>query len=58
VLLDDNNRKPLCRLHFNAKQLYVGIIGEDKKETRHPIDSLDGIYSLSDQLLENAARFA
>jgi len=58
VLLDDNNRKPLCRLHFNAKQLYVGIIGEDKKETRHPIDSLDGIYSLSDQLLQNAARFA
>ncbi|HGY1044668.1 TPA: hypothetical protein ACNUWH_003591, partial [Aeromonas salmonicida subsp. salmonicida] len=20
ILLDDNNRKPLCRLHFNAKQ--------------------------------------
>ncbi|PMH46561.1 restriction endonuclease [Vibrio sp. 10N.286.49.B3] len=57
ILLDDNNRKPLCRLHFNAKQKYIGITGEDKKETRHPIESLDDIYGLSNKLLENAARF-
>ncbi len=57
ILLDDNNRKPLCRLHFNAKQKYIGIIGEDKKETRHPIQSLDDIYDYADALLENAARF-
>lgn len=57
ILLDDNNRKPLCRLHFNAKQKYIGIIGEDRKETRHPIETLDDIYGLSDKLLENAARF-
>lgn len=57
ILLDDNNRKPLCRLHFNAKQKYVGVIDEDRKETRHPIESLDDIYGLSDKLLENAARF-
>jgi hypothetical protein len=57
ILLDDNNRKPLCRLHFNAKQKYIGIVGDDKKELRHPIESLDDIYGLSEQLLENAARF-
>lgn len=57
ILLDDNNRKPLCRLHFNAKQKYIGMIGEDRKETRHPIDTLDEIYGLSDKLLENVARF-
>lgn len=57
ILLDDNNRKPLCRLHFNAKQKYIGIVGEDRKETRHPIESLDDIYALSDKLIENAARF-
>nr|WP_240701409.1 hypothetical protein [Vibrio kanaloae] len=57
VLLDDNNRKPLCRLHFNSRQKYVGIVGEDRKETRHPIESLDDIYGLTDKLLENAARF-
>ncbi len=57
ILLDDNNRKPLCRLHFNAKQKYLGIVGEDKKETRYPISTLDDIYSLADTLLANSARF-
>lgn len=57
VLLDDNNRKPLCRLHFNGKKKYLGIIGEDRKETRHALESLDDIYSLSEPLLANATRF-
>lgn len=46
ILLDDNNRKPIARLHFNSKkQKYIGIFDGDKNETRHPIDSLDEIYS-------------
>lgn len=52
VLLDDNNRKPLCRLHFNAKQKYIGIIDADKNETRHAIDSVDDIFNFSEQLLK------
>jgi len=51
ILLDNNNRKPLCRLHFNAKQKYLGLIDENKHETRHPIDSVDDIFSFSEQLL-------
>ncbi|UKA00779.1 type I restriction endonuclease [Photobacterium damselae] len=50
VLLDDNNRKPLCRLHFNAKQKYIGIFDENRNETRYPIDSLDDIFSYTEQL--------
>ncbi|OBT17394.1 restriction endonuclease [Vibrio sp. UCD-FRSSP16_10] len=57
ILLDDNNRKPLCRLHFNAKQKYLGVIGEDKKEVRHPIETLDDIYNLSDVLLKQASKY-
>ncbi|HXH33748.1 MAG TPA: type I restriction endonuclease [Plantibacter sp.] len=46
VLLDDNNRKPIARLHFNGKkQKYLGIFDAEKNETKHPIDSLDGIYA-------------
>jgi len=46
ILLDDNNRKPIARLHFNSKkQKYIGIFDGDKVETRHPIDSLDEIYA-------------
>lgn len=46
ILLDDNNRKPIARLHFNSKkQKYIGIFDGDKNETRHAIDSLDEIYT-------------
>lgn len=58
ILLDDNNRKPLCRLHFNRAQKYVGILDQDKKELRHPISSLDDIYGLSEALIEAAKRVA
>lgn len=57
VLLDDNNRKPLCRLHFNAKQKYLGLFDADKKETRHPIDSIDDIFSFGDALLASVALY-
>lgn len=52
ILLDDNNRKPLCRLHFNTAQKYLGVIGDDKQETRIPIDNLADIYQYADKLLE------
>jgi hypothetical protein len=52
ILLDDNNRKPLCRLHLNASTKYLGIINQDKEETRHPIDSIDSIYEFEEQLLK------
>lgn len=55
ILLDDNNRKPLCRLHFNSKQKYLGLFDADKKETRHPIGSVDEIFTFADQLLTATA---
>ncbi len=54
VLLDDNNRKPICRFWFNAAQKYLGSFDADKEETRHPIGELDDIYGLADQLRETA----
>ncbi|MFQ5569633.1 MAG: type I restriction endonuclease [Rhodothermales bacterium] len=50
ILLDDNNRKPICRLHFNATQKYLGLFDEYKKEERVPIDSLDDIYQYADRI--------
>lgn len=45
ILLDDNNRKPIARLHFNGKaKKYLGTFDASKVETRHLIDSLDDIY--------------
>lgn len=54
ILLDDNNRKPISRLHFNRAQKYVGIFEKDKGETRHPISTLDDIYNFSEKLKETA----
>jgi hypothetical protein len=55
ILLDDNNRKPICRLHFNWAQKYIGLFDEQKAETRVPIDSLSDIYSYCDQLRATVA---
>ena len=57
VLLDDNNRKPLCRLHFNAKKKYLGIFDSGKKEIRHRIESVDDIFGFNDQLLATASYY-
>jgi len=50
VLLDDNNRQPICRLRFHATQKYLGLFDADKNEQRVPIDSLDEIYEHAERL--------
>jgi hypothetical protein len=52
ILLDNNNRKPLCRLHFNTSQKYLGLIATDKTETRHPIQGLNEIYNYAVKIKE------
>jgi predicted type IV restriction endonuclease len=44
IFLDDNNRKPICRLHFNGPKKYIGTFDSAKNETRTQIDSLDDIF--------------
>jgi len=57
ILLDDNNRKTIARLHFNQKKKkYLGLLDADKVETRHPISSLDDIYQFADAIRESARR--
>lgn len=51
ILLDDNNRKPVCRLRFNnAQKLAVGIFGQDKAEERFALDVIDDLYNFADRL--------
>jgi len=57
ILVDDNNRKPLCRLHFNRSQKYIGLFDIEKNETRHPITTVDDIYSFADTLKATAALY-
>lgn len=52
ILLDDNNRKPICRMYFNAiSKKYIATFDENKKETKHEITSLNDIYNYSEYLI-------
>lgn len=57
ILLDDNNRKPICRLHFNTSQKYLGLFDEAKNEDREPIEEIEDIYRFAQRLKETAARY-
>lgn len=58
ILADDNNRKPIARLHFNRSQKYLGTFDADKNETRHPIEALDDIFEFGDILRETAKGYS
>jgi predicted type IV restriction endonuclease len=64
ILLDDSNRKPICRLHFNRSQKYIGMFDSHQegakdgpKEERIPIDDIDSIYKFAERLKATVARF-
>lgn len=58
VLLDDNNRRPICRLWLNGSRKYLGLFdNEQRKETRIPIEGLDDLYGYADRLKATAAMY-
>lgn len=59
ILLDDNNRKPIARLHFNASSTkYVELFdkGKDNGE-RKLISSVDDIYQYKQALLNTIKNY-
>jgi hypothetical protein len=51
ILLDDNNRKPICRLYFNTSQYYLGLVTDKEKNIdKIPISNVDEIYSYADKI--------
>lgn len=54
ILLDNNNRKPICRLNFNGSKKHVTIFDDQKKEVRKDIASLDDIFNFADDFLKTA----
>ncbi|WP_457587611.1 type I restriction endonuclease [Ensifer canadensis] len=57
ILIDNNNRKPLARLHFNRSVKYIGLF-DGEAEERLIVDSLDQIYDHSDRLRATAKKYA
>jgi len=57
ILLDDNNRKPICRLHLNREKKYIGLFDENKVERRIPINGINDIYNHADDLKATVLRY-
>jgi predicted type IV restriction endonuclease len=57
VLVDNNNRRPLARLHFNRSVKYLGLF-DGEIEERVMIESLDHIYDHSERIRATAKKYA
>lgn len=53
ILLDDNNRKPICRLYFNSKsKKYIATFDAERKEIKHEISDLNDIFDYEKDLCD------
>jgi predicted type IV restriction endonuclease len=57
ILLDDNNRKTICRLYLNGQKKYFAIIDEQKKEVKTEIATIDDIFNFAETLNKIVAEF-
>ncbi|WP_066835979.1 type I restriction endonuclease [Rufibacter ruber] len=57
ILLDDNNRKPICRLNLEGAKKTITLFDEAKKESKHELQSLDDIFTHAEQLLNTALSY-
>ena len=55
ILLDDNNRRPICRLRFNHSQKYIGLFDEGRVESKQVLEKLDDIYKYAEQLKKSCS---
>jgi len=51
ILLDDNNRKTICRLYLNGSKKYFVTLDDQKKEVKNEITSLDDIFRHAEILI-------
>ncbi len=57
ILLDNNNRKPLARLHFNGiKKQFISFF-DGEKEERIEVATLNDLFAYSDRLKATVAKY-
>lgn len=50
ILLDDNNRKTICRLYLNGSKKYIATLDDQKKEVKSELLTIDDIFSHAEAL--------
>lgn len=56
ILLDDNNRKPICRLSVSSKRKVLSLFDQGK-EDRIEIADINAIYSYSDRIIQTVKNY-
>ena len=57
ILLDDNNRKTICRLYLDGSKKYLVTLDADRKEVKHELSSLDDIFKYADLLIQTVEEY-
>ena len=59
ILLDDNNRKPICRLRFNnIQKLRLGLFDENKDEELIALETIDDIFQYAERMKATVLSYA
>lgn len=57
ILLDDSNRKWICRVYLNGSKKHIDVSDDDKNAIRYDIESLDDIYKYSNEIIEACKKY-
>lgn len=57
ILLDDNNRKWICRVHLNGGNKFITVSDDNKNAVRYDITELDDIYNYSDEIVQALKKY-
>lgn len=58
ILLDDNNRRPICRLRFNNPAKLQLSLFDEKEEKIVPVSDLTDLYQYADQIKKTVLMYA
>lgn len=56
VLFEDNNRKPICRMHFNSSNKRLSFFDTETEEIV-PITKIEDLYHYQDRILKVIAKY-
>ena len=57
IIIDNNNRKPLCRLFYDVKNPYV-IIYDEQAEEKAYVKEVEDLYNYAQRFVNAAQKFA
>ena len=53
ILLDDNNRKTICRLRFNGGKKYLEVFNSEKNGEKFLVTEIDDLYQHKDKIISS-----